>query len=156
MSKKDEIDPATKVQGDEAPTSGNAGEAGGDAAAKPKEPETEKSPPIEVKFKLGEVVRYVRLNPENEVEKGVGKVVAVLLDHTFRPVYRIKDGEKVFNADSVALNADEATEEAYLAHGRDIREYTQTANAAVKKLTDEANAEIEARHTAVLGAPLTL
>lgn len=137
----------TKVQGDDAPTT---------TPPAPEEEETEKFPPVDIKFKLGEVVRYVRLNPENEVEKGTGKVVAALLDHTCRLVYRIKDGDKVFNADAISLNADEAVEEAYLSHGRGIREYTQQANAAIKKLTDEANAEIESRTTAVLGAPLTL
>ena len=146
MSKPDENNPETQVQGDPAPVGNEA----------PKEQETEKSPPIEVKHKIGEVVRYVRLNPENEIEKGTGKVVAALLDHTFRLVYRIKDGEKVFNCDAIALNADQATEDAYLAHGRDIRQYTEQANAAIKKLTDEANSEIEARHSAVLGAPVTL
>lgn len=139
----------TRVQTDPKPTQGEP-ESPDDAAL---EVETT---PIPIKFGLGEKVTYVRLNPENQVEKGTGKIVAALLDHTFRLVYRIKHGEKVFNVEAIAINADEAAEKTYIDHGLGIRKYSEEANAAIKTLTDEANAEIEARHTAVLGAPIAL
>jgi len=120
------------------------------------DPSTPLPQSIPVKFALGQQVRYVRINHENVVEKGVGRVVAALLDHTKRPVYQLKDGDKVFNIDEMAIDADEAQEAAYQEHYFSIRKYTEEANAAIRVLTEEANAEIEKRHTAVLGAPLSL
>lgn len=128
----------------------------GEPIAAPAEVETEKCEPIKLNFAIGEVVRYVRVNAENQTEKGTGKVLAALLDHTGRVVYRIKDGEKMFNADAISLNADQVVEDKYVAHHLEVRKLADEANAAIKKMTDEANAEIDRLHTAVLGAPLAV
>lgn len=119
-------------------------------------PEEEKSPIYDNEFKLGQVVRYVRVLPDNTIEKSTGKVVGLNYDHTLRPVYRLKNNDKIFNVDAIAVNADEAQEAKYLAHQQDIRGYTEQANKAIAQLTNEANTEIERRNTEVLGAPITL
>lgn len=107
-------------------------------------------------MQLGDIVNYVRVSENDEVLSGEGLVVAILIDHTGRPVVRIHDAGKKYNIDRVAINPDDEAKQKYVDSIRAIRKYSAESNKQVQELVNKLNAEVEQMTTEALGAPLEL
>jgi len=116
-------------------------------------------------FGIGSLVNYVRFHPKDGILQGKGFVKAYGLDPENRVIALIQDKKRkdpntgkpmVFNVPARGVNPSPqfVTDITELAARVDM--LTGEANAAIAKLTKEANDQLKVMNDEVLGAPLNL
>lgn len=114
-------------------------------------------------MKIGDKVKYIK-HENDKVFEGEGTVRAYGLDHEQRIVVLIADKErlgedgnpKVFNTFERCVNPTNDFKAKFRKLVSDVDNTTTTANAEIKKITDEANNLIGKLHDDILGKPVEL
>jgi hypothetical protein len=109
-----------------------------------------------VKVKVGEKVKFIRMDPEGAVHDGEGIVHALILDPDKRVQARVHElqGEGKYNLDLPSINPTAAERDAYIAHVTAIRSRANEINAAIAIIVTNGNAEIEKMNREFLGDPV--
>lgn len=102
-------------------------------------------------FKLTEKVKYIRVNPAGEPERGEGMIMAHIINPQGRENFQIKDGEKVYNLEPKALDCTDEEETAYLEHVKYLRGMADDFNKRSDEVINEGNVAVDAANNAFFG-----